>query len=262
MSLTFITALLDLQESERTRLGNKGLDQYLNYFKELVDGVPSMKIVVFVSNSYLNSFLNAIQPTRYSDRMMVIVQDLDDTWVYKQTKPCFQILKLPEHRTYHHDTRNFLLTQNSKLGFVKQVMELNPYQSTHFSWIDFGIVHVFKNKPSTFASLEELCNSTLNTKSKIILPGCYTSPVTNYGMLLTHVVWRFCGGFLLGDMDTMKRFINLFESSYMYILSQCGRITWEVNVWAFVESNEPNLFQWYPADHNDTIIKIPKEFVI
>ena len=39
-------------------------------------------------------------------------------------------------------------------------------------------------------------------------------------------------------------------------------MTWETNVWTFLELNTDWNPSWFLADHNDSIIQIPDEFFI
>jgi hypothetical protein len=39
-------------------------------------------------------------------------------------------------------------------------------------------------------------------------------------------------------------------------------LTWETNIWCYLECKELLKFDWFPADHNDTIIKIPETYFL
>jgi hypothetical protein len=37
-------------------------------------------------------------------------------------------------------------------------------------------------------------------------------------------------------------------------------LTWEVNVWAYMVERQPELAEWFHADHNDSMLTIPAKW--
>lgn len=265
MTLKFITALIDLDEPTRSST-NKSVETYIDLFRELIVGVPSLKITVFISESYLPIFQKRINIStkEYIRRLKVIPVNLKDTWTYRQTEPYFSTgqLQLPISRTVDHDTKNFLITQNSKIEWIKRGMDTDRdlgESYTHYGWIDFGIVHVFRDKVESFRLLEELCTRPL-IPTCLILPGCMDHILRE--CVLHQVIWRFCGGVVIGDRDSLYQFHHLFEYWYPCLLRQTKTLTWEVNLWAWIEYVSGKRFDWFLADHNDSIVNIPKRYFV
>lgn len=265
--LTFVTALIDLEEPERQRNGNKGLVEYLQYFLKLIEGVPSMHIILFISETLETEFWSVFSSKL--QRLTVIPVNFKNTWTWGTFYPHKDIVKLPDVRTVNHDTTNFLLVQNSKLEWIHEAISLNPYNSKYFAWIDFGIVHVFKDPTGTFDFIENMCTRTIentrmgsspgeNTKKQcLILPGCWEIPLAHAEEIYKRIWWRFCGGFLIGDITSLELFFDLYQKFFSMTLALRGRLTWEVNLWALIENTKRLHIDWYKADHNDSIVKIP-----
>jgi hypothetical protein len=69
------------------------------------------------------------------------------------------------------------------------------------------------------------------------------------------VNWRFCGGFFVGDRQSILDFHAAHQVAYRDL----PHLTWEVNTWA--RADIPGL-TWYHADHTDRIVRIPPEFMV
>jgi hypothetical protein len=75
--------------------------------------------------------------------------------------------------------------------------------------------------------------------------------------LKNNVVWRFCGGFLIGDKKSLIHFYIMSNDYFLRFLNQTRKIVWEVNYWAWLENLGLISPTWYLANHNDTIVNIP-----
>ena len=118
--------------------------------------------------------------------------------------------------------------------------------STHYAWIDFSIYHCLQN-PAASNQLQAIQAFTFPSTC-LYFPGCWQK----IAVLWDQINWRFCGGFFLGDK---KSLIDLYEH-FVQVYTNLPNLTWEVNVWAFIE-NRGRHFDWYPGDHNNSILNIP-----
>ena len=165
---------------------------------------------------------------------------------------------LPQHRNLEKDTESHLLQINSNYEYMKDAIEKNVWNSTHFAWIDPNIFDVFKDKVASKEYLRILSQRTLNPHF-FAIPGCWNKTEITEASV-DSVNWRFCGGFYIGDKSSVMDFCLLCERHFpQYILaSKC--LTWDINFWAWLELTTKWLPTWYSADHNDSIIRIPAAF--
>ena len=227
MSLTFVTAFLDLHED---RPIDKSDAKRIEFFKQIE--ATGIRLHVFASPEHID---------KISVRNGVVEPfTLEETLAYS-TAPN----GLPEVRNVPHDTRNFLIMINAKTEFVKKAMLSGLHSSTHYAWIDFSIAHVFRN-PETPLALPLLASRQFPDRCMYV-PGC-----TGKATFLSNVNWRFCGGFFLGDKQSLLEFHDI----HCKIFPTLPILSWEVNVWACLEAYgwSPT---WLPADHDDSIIRIP-----
>ena len=93
------------------------------------------------------------------------------------------------------------------------------------------------------------------------MPGCWNFKVGNKDVLKESICWRFCGGFFIGDKNSLLSFYDVSISHFEEFLRLTEKLVWEVNYWAWLEASGYISPIWYPADHNDTIIDIPRQVI-
>jgi hypothetical protein len=169
--------------------------------------------------------------------------------------------KLPEHRSIEKDTKKYMILMNMKsecLQIVKQTMDYEKdvsqeQKNSFFVWMDAGISKIFKDPSVSFEELKKkVCEVELSS-DKIIMPGCW-NPQTNLHILQVCINWRFCGGFFIAPSSMIEEFYSCNYNACKEILEHTGKVLWEVNVWAYMESRIP--IEWKKGDHNESIFCI------
>jgi hypothetical protein len=230
MTVTFVTAFLDLHE---TRAKDKTNEARINYFNQLV--ATGIRLHVFVSPEHRDkiSITNGVIET-------ISLEELDFYAISPQG--------LPDTRSDEHDTRNFLILMNAKIEFMKRAIQAGD--STHYAWADFNLYHVLKD-PQSASDLRAIASGYLPSTC-MFFPGCWPK-----GVLWDAVNWRFCGGFFLGDRESLLKFYDLYVTEY----PRLPKLTWEVNTWAYLETLGFPI-NWYSADHRPSILHIPRNVVV
>ena len=246
MSVTYVTALMRVYEDVPTSI--KNLETRLEHFKRLVDAhVP---LVVYVCQEYY-----PVLQTLYAEMPHVKLHpfELEDTWTYQTCLPWTD--KLPAVRNEPKDTFRFLTLMNAKIEFVAQCVIQNPFKTDQFAWIDFNVFHVLRDIPLAAKRLNQLSLVTIDTE-RILLPGCW-QPQSGWDG--NRICWRFCGGFAFGTGTIFTNLFDLYKTHLTEYFTKSGCISWEVNVWAYLETTYPDQFKtdWYNGDHNDTILDVP-----
>ena len=238
MSTIFVTALLDLRED---RSKERSMDSRLQHFNRLAaTGIP---LLLFLSSTYAAM----VNP---SANVTVVELELENLLTYQQVP---EGVKMPVHRTVHHDTRNFMILMNAKLEMATRALAFT--QATHVAWIDFNVCHVFRGTEG-LRRLKLIAKSHLK-ETMFAVPGCWPSGV-GLDRLFDAVNWRFCGGFFLADRDSLVKAHTLFHELWPIVVREKG-LTWEVNMWAYMESKgwAPS---WFKGDHNDSLVALPSTF--
>ena len=252
---TFVTSYINYY---RTSLENTTHFIRLSKFKPLLQS--KLNLLVFVTPDCfepLHEFLKSHCPS-YTSRIKIAVlkQDIFHASSIFTTKWNLQLLlKLPSIRFEPKDTLDFLCYTHTKVELLRQAIDLNPFDNSQYAWIDFNICDLFQHKSNTLHTLEILASQPLS-HNQIILPGCWDFPQTQFTNAIN---WRFCGGFAFGTTTAIQDWWQLYETYFEPFLQSFQTMVWDVNFWAWLESNPDIDWNplWYKADHNDSLIQIP-----
>ena len=266
--VTFVTVYMNIyQKSDE---GQRDMAWRFQQFAKIAE--TGIQLCVYVDESseeLLGQFI-----TLYPNiRKMRTWKNIQETWVHGICRT--YSLQLPTHRNKQKDTYEYMALMHTKMECMSDAIQTNPFGSTHFSWIDFNIAHIFKNMLASQAQLKSISAnqwSSVGTttpsvsQSFLAMPGCWPElptplkePYTN--TILNTIHWRFCGGFFMGDKTSVSEFCTLYQTHFPLFLKEHSKMIWEVNFWTWMESKivkwKP---QWYAADHNDSILHIPMDY--
>ena len=261
--VTFVTVFINIYNNDTTEILWR-----FEKFREIAE--TGISLCIYVDNTGVELLKGYM--TKYTNIKIMRIISLEETWVSKLCN-IYTFLSLPKIRNESKDTFEYLLLMNSKIEFLHDTIEKNPWQSTHFAWIDFNISRVFTDIEASKDYLKRTFGCSNTSFSKIPLhnflaiPGCW-EPLqdTDMSVILDTIYWRFCGGFLIGDRNSINYMYKLYQEYFPIFIEKYRTIVWEVNFWAWLESLEhmkdvkiwsPD---WFIADHNDSIIVIPSEY--
>jgi len=235
---------------------DKDNEKAINKFKTIAkSGIP-----ICLYTKY-DSLTDIIKNTAYPNVKLMKTYNLEETLVYKT---CQHLeYSLPDTRNFEKDTAEHILIRHSVLELVNHAIEENPWNSTHFSWIDISEKFIFDNTDNIGEFLYIL--STRKFASNIfLLPGCWNKLDKNkVDVVLNAVHWRFSGSLFLGDTQSISQFYSIYKSMFDTFIKTHKKLVWDFNFWAWLEANTDWKPDWYYGDHNDSIFKIPtKHYVL
>lgn len=150
-------------------------------------------------------------------------------------------VRLPANRTPEKDTTEFLALMLLKMTYMNDALAYTD--ASHLAWVDFRIFHVVRDTVRVQEKLRSLASSSPSSP-RLLAPGCWGPQAS---ISLDSICWRYCGGFLLGPREA---FPPAYARQTELVHQHLPRLTWEVNYWAMMDDH----FQWYAADHNDSLI--------
>jgi len=251
MPTTFVTAFLDLGED---RSKDKSVEHCFTLFSRIAD--TGITLHLFLSKCYEETYRAIVGQRANVTLEFIELQELD---TYHDVNSIDY--GMPEVRTDYHDTKNFMILMNSKIELVHRALSSGPHRalssssnepSSHYAWIDFSICHVFKDIDTTGRYIKMLGSSALN--NGLYMPGCWER--SENGPSFSSVCWRFCGGFFIGDITSIEKFYVSHRSLFKTLVALKG-LSWEVNLWAWLEYISHLSCIWFKADHNDSIVRLP-----
>lgn len=250
-NVTFITSYFKIYDNDYDM--SKTFYKRLELFLKLAD--TGINICIFSSDEFKEEFQEICKNYKNIKLINVYLKtELKFSNKYfNETKLC----QLPERRSHNKDTEYYMYLMNSKIDFVREVIEINPFSNKYFCWIDFSLPYVFNNIDKTIKNIK-LISQRNYINSFLAMPGCWSFKVNNINHIKDYICWRFCGGFFIGDKDSLIDFYNLSFNNFGDFLTQTKTLLWEVNYWAWLESFKGFTPIWYSGDHNDSIINIPQ----
>lgn len=249
-NITIITSFMYIENNT----DSTQLLKIINHLSTLLE--TNIPICIFVDDEYFTILENHIN-NNYLHHPHICIKNLNfcDTWIFNECSKRHQ-LQLPSNRNHEKDNRDFILSGHTKHECIMRIAEENPFNTTHFMWMDNDIAKIFHTKKETLQYLRELSTHYLKPEF-ITFPGCWSKlEKSKVNDILHSVHWRFCGGFILGSKNTIISFCKLYNECVIQFFETHNILTWDFNLWAWMETEYEDKWSlmWYKADHNDSIV--------
>ena len=251
---TFVTAYYNLYDNNND---NRDIKWRKNQFQSLLD--TGIHICLFTDKQSAHLFYEYAD--KYTNLCVIDTVQFNDLLVCKLLNGLEY--ELPSKRNINKDTTEFLLLMNSKIEFVNHAINIDPFGTSYFAWIDFSIAYIFENKIVTLKLLSYMSFSQNVRDSFLLMPGCYE--IMDYispEFLGNEILWRYCGGFFMGTKDRLSRLLEVYRDHFIDFVLETKRLTWEVNMWCWFEYKKFIDIDFYLSDHNDKIIQIPSNYLV
>lgn len=232
MNITFVSSLYKINN-------NADPEKLLKDFEKLASS--NIKLILFTDASF---------DIPEKDNIKIVKIPLSEIVIYSRIMK--EELILPLERNQKKDTQGYMALMNSKVEFLLKSLEF--VETEYVAWIDAGINKIF-SRPDIF---NKIAKYQIKDLDRILIPGAYQKQLS-FNDLVGGVWWVFLGGFFILPKILINRFYNISNESLNIFINQ-KRIAWEVNIWVDIASKH-EIFEWYKADHNDTIIEVPIKFL-
>ena len=259
MSLTYVTAFLNVYNTPTpdTLIGHI---QFQPFYQLAETGV---QICIAVHPTYEPLFREISK--KFPNIYILKSLDIKDTWIFNSCSKFNELsgstYTLPTNRNPEKDTEAFLQYQHCKHEILELAIEKNPFNSNNFAWVDFNITQLFRNAEKSKKQLQAIGNCSPKMPF-FAIPGCWEKwDMKRHAHHLDNIHWRFCGCFFVADHESMRRFCKLYRDFFPRFLKETKKLVWDVNFWAWLEHNSEWTPTWFIADHNDSCLQIPNEFI-
>ncbi len=146
----------------------------------------------------------------------------------------------------NHETPLYIILNNNKFDFIEKSIEINPFSSTHFIWMDFGINHVAKNT-------EKIHEWILHVPDKI-KQLCINPYLENDDrkLLFRYIYHHMAGGLFSGNISNLL----LYSSKFKQMIDKIYQEEWyqiDEAIMTMVQRDNPELFDLYYGDYQGII---------
>jgi len=246
---TIITSFYDIRSLENGNIsaGVKKLDTYLNLSSKFILSLE-YPLIIYTEEKLVDKIWS-IRPKEYHNITTIISKPLSDIYYYKYVNKIKELQNsyIIKNRSLEKDTPFYTVLVNNKFWFIEDALELNPYNSEKFLWMDFGINHVaentesirrwFRSMPDKIRCLEVNLNFDNN----------------NYKEYFTEIRHNVAGGIISGTKENMLKYIKLCQDKCTSILDE----EWyqlEEAIMGMVTRDNPDLFDNFYGSFNNYII--------
>jgi len=243
MSFTVVTAFFDIGRNEWKTKHRRPDKVYFKNIKNMMG--LDVKMVVFTEPKNVQRFSEFRQGKE--DRTNIIEMEFCDLEMYPymdQMKKCQNDSKImtehPDHTCPEYLYPKYNALVNSKFGILRRAVELNPFNTEFFCWIDAGYTH------STIDLTGMKYEPTIlyNYPHTITLSQLYSIKYMDQGytsFFLQHID-IVSAGFFFGKGDTIMKFQGIYHSFYKKILFEYGISDDEQYYLALLLREQPHLF--------------------
>ena len=248
---TIVTMLYDIRKMENNTIDhNRKLNSYIDLAKNFMLKLP-YPLVVFIDKNEKEIY-DAIYKARsnYSLIHLTYIYQLDfkETYFYKDLSKIEELQKkfCINNGDLKHETPLYVILNNNKFCFMDRTIELNPFNSSHFIWMDFGINHVAKDT----ACIHEWINKVPDKiKQLCINPYIENIEPKTYFRNIYH---NCAGGLFSGSKENMIKYIELFKQKTKQIYSEDWYQIDEA-VMTMVQRENYELFDFFYGDYEGII---------
>ena len=245
---TFVTAYFDLTRMPDASPSIKARSKtyYLNSAKATF-GLDT-NLVVFCETDSLEE-LKALRPPHLLPKTRFCTVDFEALPLSKYRNT---IKKNRVSHPYRGDDRNtpsYYLFCMARYSMLKSAMDMNPFKSTHFAWINVCIERMgYKNlvhMDSIFAAPRDKVST------------CYIDYISANSLVPTQKYYEFgrcslCSGFFTGSKPYLYDFCNRIEEKFLYYLG-LGYGHADEQLFSPVYFDAPELFDNYYGDYTSMI---------
>ena len=139
---------------------NKRVLQYIYLGRKLLE--LNVEKIIFIEESIYDKYLKEYNYESNKTRFIFIKREniyLND---YRDKITNFNIITTNPSK----DTIDYMFVQCNKTEWITKAIEINPFNTDNYIWIDFGIYHIFNNNLDLFQT--EICKlNSINLIEKI-----------------------------------------------------------------------------------------------
>jgi len=225
------------------------------YFSHSIStlSLPYNLVIYCDTDSYAE--IQKIRPSFLNDKTKYIIKEFDsfifnknnnDNTTFKEYRNIINTNR--KNKPYSFDNRNtasYYLFCMSRYAMLKETIELNPFDSSHFCWINFCIERMGYN------NLKYLDEALFVKRDKFST--CYIDyiPETLVNNTPKYFEWGRCGmcsGFFTGDKNYMYKVCDLIENKFLEYLN-LGYGHADEQLFTPVYFENPELFEHYYGDY-------------
>ena len=250
---TLVTAYFDLTKCLDASFEIKSRDKNY-YFKHSIATLSQPYNMIIYCDTESADLIKNIRPKYLENNTKYIIKDFHQFTLENRSVDYYkeQITLNRLQKPYNFDNRNtasYYMFCMSRYIMLKETIETNPFNSTHFAWINFCIERM------GFTNLIHLPEALAVNRNKFST--CYIDYISEDLINNTAEYFKWgrcsmCSGFFTGNKEYMYKVCNLIINKFLEYLKQ-GYGHADEQLYGPVYFENPNLFEHYYGDYMQMI---------
>jgi hypothetical protein len=244
---TIVTAFYDIRRLEQSDPSqNRAVEQYIDLAKQFILQLPYPLVIFIDADESADHIYNVIKTSRenYVDKTHIVREPFDNTHFYKDLDRLRDLQqKYPIYNgNLAHETPHYIILNNNKFWCVEKAIETNPFKSTHFMWMDFGINHVAKHPEKIHEWIHHLPDKVRQLCINPLVEQCCHKDLFHY------IYHHYAGGVFSGSAEYLLKYVDAFKQKTDQIY---GEDWYQIDeaVMTMVHCEHPEWFDDYYGDY-------------
>ena len=246
---TIVTMFYDIRKKENYKYNtnlNHNASRYFDFAKQFLLTLP-YNLIIFTDCEECVELVNK-ERKNLQDKTFIINKPFEEFYYFKHYNTLcdlrnkFFIL----NGSIEHETPMYIILNNNKFVCMEESINKNPFKSSHFLWIDFGINHVAKNTEEIYKWINNIPDKI---KQMCINP--YIENVINKDFF-KYIYHHTAGGLFSGSATNLLKYCELFKQKTEHIYSE----EWyqiDEAVMTMVQRENSELFEFFYGDYQGII---------
>lgn len=251
--LTVVTAFFDLERREK--LGRRNAEEYLKYGDFLLQ--QDVNLIIFIEEEFYYYVWAKRREYGLLNKTYIIPTALEQLDYYRYINRIQRNHKINpmKNRGERKDTPLYTVLTCSKLKLMEDAIKLDPFESTHWTWHDFGLYHIACDADS-FAPDQAKNIHTITDKIRIMLmKHCTPGEIADLKEYYSWLRGKVAAGYFSGSKENIVTFAKYQEEEFLTAIN-LGYAPLEEQVYGVIIAKHPELFDPYHGDYHTVLANI------
>lgn len=261
MDITIVTCLYDIRAKETT--GGEGeqprtLDDYLGLGNYMLS--VKLPMVVYTDNTLVHEHVMSFRKSiGLEDKTTVVWLPFEETFFYKDVTILTERMKefCINNWNKKKDTPLYVTLNNNKFDFLTRTIQTNPYNSSFFFWMDYGIQHCAKASDEDWMLVSSQWPEFIRKETERVhhlrihtVTKPHDTPWKEYFKMIYH---HIAGSMFGGHVSPLQVYIQYFREEWERILYE--EKWWQLDeaVMTIVVEKYPQHFRLWYGDYDGLI---------
>jgi hypothetical protein len=260
MDFTIITAWYDVREKENHPLKDKTTDEHFcsmnTYFEKARLLFEKPFPMVIYTEPRFEQMIKSARPEHLHPMTRFIFKDYDEL-------PFYHFFKQFEENHHKNKVINLDETKftplykfivNQKTNFVKEVAEMNPFNTSRFAWMDLRLHCVYDMSPEETA--ESIASIDKEKVRMMFMSYLAADEIWDRYDFYSWTRGKVAAGFFAGEAKPLIEFARLCQKEFMDSINAEMSPSDEM-IYAYVSACNPHLFEPYVGEYCDCLRNMP-----